>query len=86
MAKIERHVYAPLPETHLPGKACGDSNKEITRHKTSIYSLGALQNCEGGISNHKQETPYYTILVTRLTDKNVMGGRKGYSPNDFLYV
>ena len=36
MAKIERHVDGPLPETHLPGKAC-DSNREITRHETFIY-------------------------------------------------
>ena len=36
MAKIERHVDRPLPETHLPGKAC-DSNREITRHETFIY-------------------------------------------------
>ena len=35
MAKIERHVDGPLPETHLPGKAC-DSNGEITRHETFI--------------------------------------------------
>ena len=70
MAKIERHVDGPLPETHLSGKAC-DSDGEITRHKTFICPQ-TLQ-WAGGISNYKQETSYKSPGRT--------GVRNNFSPN-----